>query len=48
MKAVANTAPSIASPQSIAERVGAIDWKQVSLDLDAQGSAMVERLLSAG
>jgi hypothetical protein len=28
------------------ERVDAIDWEQVVLDLDAQGSAMVERLLS--
>ena len=32
--------------QSMAERVEAIDWKQVSQDLDAQGSAMIERLLS--
>jgi hypothetical protein len=47
MKAVANTKSSIASLQSIAERVRAIDWKRVSQDLDTEGSAMVERLLSA-
>src|SRR5882724_13075216 len=33
--------------KSIAERVRAIAWEQVSQDLDAQGSAMVGRLLSA-
>jgi hypothetical protein len=37
---------AIASVKSIAERVKAIDWKQVSQDLDAQGSAVIERLLS--
>ena len=47
MKAVGNTSSSIASLQSIAERVRAIDWKRVSQDLDAKGSAIVERLLSA-
>lgn len=41
-----NTVSSIASPTSIAERVRAIDWELVSHDLDAHGSAMVERLLS--
>jgi hypothetical protein len=35
------------STQSIEERVGAIDWKQVSQDLDAQGNAVVERILFA-
>jgi hypothetical protein len=35
-----------AAPRSTAERVGPIDWEQVSQDLDGQGSAMVERLLS--
>jgi hypothetical protein len=34
-----------ASSKNIAERVGAIDWKQVSHDLDTQGSAMIDRLL---
>jgi hypothetical protein len=35
-----------ASSKSIAERVGAIDWGQASRDLDAEGSAMIERFLS--
>jgi hypothetical protein len=29
------------------QRIGTIDWKQVAQDLDAQGNAMVERLLNA-
>jgi hypothetical protein len=32
--------------QGIAERVTSIAWQQVSRELDAQGSAMIERLLS--
>jgi hypothetical protein len=32
--------------QSGAERVNAVDWQRVSRDLDAQGSATIERLLS--
>ena len=35
----------IASRKSIVERVRAIDWEHVSQNLDAHGSAMVERLL---
>ncbi|MGH9664344.1 MAG: 2OG-Fe(II) oxygenase [Bryobacteraceae bacterium] len=35
-----------AMPKSIAERVDALAWERVSQDLDAQGSAVVERLLS--
>src|SRR6267378_4062780 len=35
----------ISSLKSIAERVRSIAWEEVSQDLDAQGSAMVERLL---
>ena len=38
--------PAITPPPGISERVGAIDWKQVSQELDAQGSAIIERLLS--
>src|SRR5687767_8069680 len=41
------TVSSIASPPSIAERAEAINWEHVSRDLDAHGSAMVERLLSS-
>lgn len=33
-------------PKSIVKRVDAVDWEQVSQDLDAQGNAMIERLLS--
>src|SRR5260370_28440909 len=32
--------------QGIAERVSSIAWQQVSGELDAQGSAMIKRLLS--
>jgi hypothetical protein len=47
MKARAERQRSPASFHSIAERVRAVDWKRVSRDLDEQGSAMVERLLSS-
>lgn len=46
MNAPAKRLSPIASPKSIAERANAIDWGQVSQGLDAQGSAVVERLLS--
>ena len=46
MSAVTQDNIAIALPTDIAERVGAISWKQVSRDLDAQSSAMVERLPS--
>ena len=36
----------MASSKSTATRVKTIDWERVSQDLDAQGSAMIERLLS--
>lgn len=35
-----------ASPRSIAERVRAINWEQVSQDLDAEGNALLGLLLS--
>jgi hypothetical protein len=35
-----------ASSKTAAARVGTFDWERVSQDLDAQGSAMIERLLS--
>jgi hypothetical protein len=35
-----------ASSKTAAARVGMFDWERVSQDLDAQGSAMIERLLS--
>ncbi|MGQ0812609.1 MAG: 2OG-Fe(II) oxygenase [Nitrospiraceae bacterium] len=46
MNAPAKTQSLMASPYNMAERVGAIDWERVSDNLDAQGNAMVERLLS--
>ena len=36
----------IALRQSVAKRVETIDWERVSQDLDAQGNALLERLLS--
>ena len=46
MSTAAKTVASIASSKSVTERIRAIDWERVSQDLDAQGSAMIERLLS--
>jgi hypothetical protein len=46
MNAAAKTVTSIASVKSAAARVKTCDWARVSQDLDAQGSAMIERLLS--
>jgi hypothetical protein len=37
---------SIPSLKTITERVRAFDWERVSENLDAQGSALIERLLS--
>jgi len=34
-----------AATQALAERVYAVDWAQVTTDLDSQGSAVIERLL---
>jgi uncharacterized protein len=38
----------IANPSAtdLAERVAAIDWARVSVDLDAEGSALIDRLIS--
>jgi hypothetical protein len=44
------SAKNIARPgphDAIATRVGAIDWARISADLDAQGCAVIEKLLSA-
>ncbi len=37
----------VASPMDVAERVEALDWARVSDELDAQGSAVIARLISA-
>ena len=47
MNALAKPIVPIASRTSVAERARAIDWKRVSQDLDAQGSAVIECLLSS-
>lgn len=47
MHAVAQTVTPMPTSNNIAERIKALDWERVALDLDAQGSAMIERLLSA-
>ncbi|HEX4808831.1 MAG TPA: 2OG-Fe(II) oxygenase [Bryobacteraceae bacterium] len=36
----------VSSDKGVSDRVGAIDWGHVSQELDAQGNAMVERILS--
>ena len=46
MNAVAKAVRPLAPSKNIAERIQAFDWEGVSRDLDAQGSAMIERLLS--
>ncbi len=40
-------AMAVASATDVAERIKAIDWAQVSDDLDSQGSAVIESLISA-
>src|SRR3954447_3120592 len=44
--ATAWTLTPIASQKSVAERIRKIDWWRISQELDAQGSAIIERLLS--
>ncbi|MCM3870245.1 MAG: 2OG-Fe(II) oxygenase [Pyrinomonadaceae bacterium] len=46
VKTISPTPLAIDSAQGIAKRVEAIDWGRVSEDLDAGGSALLERLLS--
>ena len=42
-----NAIAEILTPvKSIADRIAAIDWKRVEQDLDEQGSAIIDRLLS--
>jgi len=42
-----NAARAMVPPGSIERRVAATDWEQVSKDLDAEGYAIIERVLSA-
>jgi uncharacterized protein len=39
-------AAAFASATAVGKRVDAIDWARISVDLDAQGSAVIERLIS--
>jgi uncharacterized protein len=43
-----STERAIIPSGSIEQRVAAIDWDQVSKDLDAEGHAVIKRILSAG
>ena len=46
MNARDNTELIVASAADVARCVDAIDWAQVSTDLDAQGNAIIERVIS--
>jgi hypothetical protein len=46
MTSLMTTAPTLPSAEAALARVRALDWDQVSRDLDAQGSAVLERLLA--
>jgi uncharacterized protein len=50
MKNLEKTAVVTASPSDLAQdlggRVGAVDWERISRDLDAQGNAMIEGLIT--
>ena len=46
MNAVINDPPEIAPAKDMAGRVKTRDWERVSNDLDAQGCAMIDRLLT--
>jgi len=47
MSAVVETISSNTEPNSIAKRVSGIPWKEVLQDLDAQGNAKINRILTA-
>ena len=47
MNAAEKTGRSIAPPKNIAAQVKAVDWQRLSQDLDAQGSAVINGLLSS-
>lgn len=46
MNTAAKAETTLASSKRIAERVKALDWERISQDLDAQGNALIEYLLS--
>ncbi len=47
MNALAKTVTPMIPTENALERVKTLDWERVSQELDAQGSALLERLLSA-
>ncbi len=47
MNALAKTLTPMILPENALERIQALDWERVSHDLDAQGSAVLEHLLSS-
>jgi hypothetical protein len=47
MSALVETISATGKPQNIAERISGISWEQVLRDLDAQGNAKINRLLTA-
>ncbi len=46
MTSLMTKAPTVPSAKAAVARIRALDWDQVSRDLDAQGSAVLERLLT--
>jgi uncharacterized protein len=46
MNAAEKTVRPMASSKNVAARVEALDWERLSQNLDAEGSAMIERFLS--
>ena len=46
MNALIKEAPAITAAKGVAGRVKALDWERVSKDLDAQGCAMIEGLIT--
>jgi hypothetical protein len=47
MNAIVKDAVAITQTKDVADRVNALDWKQVAKGLDAQGCATIERLITA-
>ncbi len=46
MSAQAQAVLAATAARSLAERIEALDWEEVCAALDAQGSAVLERLMS--
>lgn len=46
MNAIVKEAPATVAVKDVAHRVRAVDWERIANDLDAQGSAVIERLIT--